>query len=67
MVVQHARVPNCLDAAAAGQNSRLRDDPFSRRRFLKVALAAAALPVLPGAGRAAAAAPGNSPEHGLSK
>ena len=54
MVVQHAPVPKHSDAAAAGQNSRLRDDPFSRRRFLKAALAAAALPVFPGAGRAAA-------------
>jgi FtsP/CotA-like multicopper oxidase with cupredoxin domain len=53
MVVQHATVPNHLEAAAAAQNSRLRVDPFSRRRFLKVALAAAALPILPGAGRAA--------------
>lgn len=54
MLVQHAPVLNRSDAAAAGQNSRLRDDPFSRRRFLKAALAAAALPILPDAGRAAA-------------
>src|ERR1700751_749894 len=53
MVVQHATVPDHLEAAAAAQNSRLRVDPFSRRRFLKVALVAAALPILPGAGRAA--------------
>jgi FtsP/CotA-like multicopper oxidase with cupredoxin domain len=54
MLVQHAPVPNHSDVAAAGQDSRLRVDPFSRRRFLKAALAAAALPILPGAGRAAA-------------
>jgi FtsP/CotA-like multicopper oxidase with cupredoxin domain len=54
MLVQHAPVPNHSDVAAAGQNWRLRVDPFSRRRFLKAALAAAALPILPGAGRAAA-------------
>ena len=54
MVVQHAPVANHSDAAAAGKNSRLRVDPFSRRHFLKAALAAAALPILPGAARAAA-------------
>jgi len=54
MLVQHAPVPSRSDAAAAGQNSRLRLDPFSRRRFLKAALAATALPILPRAGRAAA-------------
>jgi FtsP/CotA-like multicopper oxidase with cupredoxin domain len=54
MVVQHPPVRNHSNAAAAGQSSRLREDPLSRRRFLKAALAAAALPVLPGAGRAAA-------------
>jgi FtsP/CotA-like multicopper oxidase with cupredoxin domain len=54
MLVLDAPVPNGSDVAAADQSSRLRVDPFSRRRFLKAALAAAALPVLPGAGRAAA-------------
>src|ERR1700739_2292747 len=54
MLVQHAPVPNHSDVAAAAQNWRLRVDPFSRRRFLKAALAAAALPILPGAGRAPA-------------
>src|SRR6201987_2981725 len=54
MLVQDAPVPNHSDVAAAGQNWRLGVDPFSRRRFLKAALAAAALPILPGAGRAAA-------------
>jgi FtsP/CotA-like multicopper oxidase with cupredoxin domain len=54
MLVQRAPVPNHSDAAAAAQNSRLRVDPFSRRRFLEAALAAAALPILPDAGRAAA-------------
>src|SRR6201987_5614147 len=53
MLVQDAPVPNHSVAAAAGQDSGLGVDPFSRRRFLKVALAAAALPILPGAGRAA--------------
>lgn len=54
MVVQHAPVSNHLDASAADQKARLRDDPFSRRRFLKGALAVAVLPVLSRAGRAAA-------------
>jgi FtsP/CotA-like multicopper oxidase with cupredoxin domain len=54
MLVQYAPIPNHSDAAAAGPNSRLLSDPFSRRRFLKAALAAAALPILPRAGRAAA-------------
>jgi FtsP/CotA-like multicopper oxidase with cupredoxin domain len=56
MLEQHAAIPNHSDAAAAGQNSHLRVDPFSRRRFLKVVIAAAALPMLPGAGRAAGSA-----------
>ena len=68
MVVQHATVPNHLEAAAAAQNSRLRVDPFSRRRFLKVALAAAALPILPGAGALRSLlGSGSSPGHGLLK
>jgi FtsP/CotA-like multicopper oxidase with cupredoxin domain len=53
MIVPHASVPDHLDATA-NQNSRLQDDPFSRRRFLKAALAAAALPIFPRTGRAAA-------------
>lgn len=50
MLVQHANVPNHSDAAA-GQSSRLRVDPLSRRRFLKAALAAAAVPMFRGSGR----------------
>jgi hypothetical protein len=42
MLVQDAPVPNHSVAAAAGQDSRLRVDLFSRRRFLKAALAARA-------------------------
>jgi len=54
MLVQHSPLPNHSDAAVAGQNSRSRVNPLSRRRFLEAALAAAAVPILPGAGRAAA-------------
>src|ERR1700747_619527 len=54
MLVQHAPVPNHSVAAAAAHESRLGSDPFSRRRVVKWPPAAAALPILPGAGRAAA-------------